>query len=167
MPSRARCVLEDRRWRRQIVIEKVGARSSVVWNPWAEKAAAMADLGPEVLSPCRWRRPDRGLNRRPDPRQRDGFASVFPNRLSHGCPPTIFWDNSRGLITSAKNSGAGWKRLGQGLAMRSMIARDSPLPAITARSGPSAVRPKYPEKSLPDNRSKPIWGNASGTALSS
>ena len=41
----ARCVLEDRGWRRQIVIEKIGARSSVVWNPWAEKAAAMADLG--------------------------------------------------------------------------------------------------------------------------
>src|SRR5262249_54312994 len=41
----ALCVLEDRGWRRRIVIEKVGARSSVVWNPWAEKAAAMADLG--------------------------------------------------------------------------------------------------------------------------
>jgi glucose-6-phosphate 1-epimerase len=41
----ARCVLDDRGWRRRIVIEKVGARSSVVWNPWAEKAAAMADLG--------------------------------------------------------------------------------------------------------------------------
>lgn len=41
----ARCVLEDPGWRRAIVIEKVGAWSSVVWNPWAEKAAAMADLG--------------------------------------------------------------------------------------------------------------------------
>jgi glucose-6-phosphate 1-epimerase len=26
-------------------IEKVGAASSVVWNPWAQKAAAMVDLG--------------------------------------------------------------------------------------------------------------------------
>ncbi|HEV2098979.1 MAG TPA: D-hexose-6-phosphate mutarotase [Stellaceae bacterium] len=41
----AQCVIEDRGWRRRIVIEKIGAASSVVWNPWAEKAAAMADLG--------------------------------------------------------------------------------------------------------------------------
>jgi glucose-6-phosphate 1-epimerase len=40
-----RCAIEDRGWRRRIVIEKVGAASSVVWNPWAEKAAAMVDLG--------------------------------------------------------------------------------------------------------------------------
>ena len=39
------CIIEDRGWRRRIVIEKDGAASSVVWNPWAEKAAAMADLG--------------------------------------------------------------------------------------------------------------------------
>lgn len=41
----ARCILEDRGWRRRTVIEKNGAASSVVWTPWAEKAAAMADLG--------------------------------------------------------------------------------------------------------------------------
>jgi hypothetical protein len=40
-----RSAIEDRGWRRRVVIEKVGAASSVVWNPWAEKAAAMADLG--------------------------------------------------------------------------------------------------------------------------
>jgi glucose-6-phosphate 1-epimerase len=34
-----------RGWRRRIVIEKDGAASSVVWNPWVEKAAAMVDLG--------------------------------------------------------------------------------------------------------------------------
>ena len=39
------CVIEDRGWRRRIIIEKEGAASSVVWNPWAEKAAAMVDLG--------------------------------------------------------------------------------------------------------------------------
>jgi glucose-6-phosphate 1-epimerase len=39
------CTIEDRGWRRRIVIEKDGAASSVVWNPWAEKAATMADLG--------------------------------------------------------------------------------------------------------------------------
>jgi len=39
------CVVEDRVWRRRIVIEKNGGASSVVWNPWTEKAIAMADLG--------------------------------------------------------------------------------------------------------------------------
>ena len=39
------CAIEDRGWRRRILIEKDGAASSVVWSPWAEKAAAMADLG--------------------------------------------------------------------------------------------------------------------------
>lgn len=39
------CVIDDDGWRRHIVIAKDGAASTVVWNPWAEKAAAMADLG--------------------------------------------------------------------------------------------------------------------------
>jgi len=38
------CTIEDRGWRRRNVIEKVAAASSVVWNPWAAKAAAMVDL---------------------------------------------------------------------------------------------------------------------------
>jgi glucose-6-phosphate 1-epimerase len=45
LDTRARCVTEDRGWGRHVVIEKDGAASTVVWNPWAEKAAAMADLG--------------------------------------------------------------------------------------------------------------------------
>jgi glucose-6-phosphate 1-epimerase len=44
----ARCVIQDRGWRRRVVIEKNGAASTVVWNPWAEKASAMADLGEAV-----------------------------------------------------------------------------------------------------------------------
>jgi len=60
---------------RRVVIEKVGAASSVVWNPWAEKAAAMVDLGdpawrgmvcvearecrrPRGAARRRWRAPD-------------------------------------------------------------------------------------------------------------
>jgi len=39
------CAIEDRGWRRRVIIEKDGAASTVVWNPWTEKAAAMADLG--------------------------------------------------------------------------------------------------------------------------
>jgi glucose-6-phosphate 1-epimerase len=45
LDTRARCAIEDRGWRRHVVIEKKGAPSTVVWNPWAEKGAAMADLG--------------------------------------------------------------------------------------------------------------------------
>ena len=45
LDTAGQCVIEDRGWRRRIVIEKDGAASSVVWNPWAGKAAAMEDLG--------------------------------------------------------------------------------------------------------------------------
>ncbi len=41
----ARCFIEDRGWNRRVVIEKNGAASTVVWNPGADKAAMMADLG--------------------------------------------------------------------------------------------------------------------------
>jgi glucose-6-phosphate 1-epimerase len=41
----ARCAIQDRGWRRRVVIEKSSAASTVVWNPWAEKGAALADLG--------------------------------------------------------------------------------------------------------------------------
>jgi glucose-6-phosphate 1-epimerase len=32
-------------WRRRIVIEKRGSESTVVWNPWIEKASRLADFG--------------------------------------------------------------------------------------------------------------------------
>lgn len=41
------CVLEDRALGRTLVVEKRGSRSTVVWNPWAETAAKLADLGDE------------------------------------------------------------------------------------------------------------------------
>jgi glucose-6-phosphate 1-epimerase len=37
--------LHDPNWQRRIVIGKPGAASTIVWNPWPEKAAAIADLG--------------------------------------------------------------------------------------------------------------------------
>jgi glucose-6-phosphate 1-epimerase len=40
--------ISDPDWRRRIVIEKRGSNSTVVWNPWIEKAAALADLGAEA-----------------------------------------------------------------------------------------------------------------------
>ena len=43
----AQCVIEDERWRRRILINKQGSRSTVVWNPWVEKAAKLGDMGAE------------------------------------------------------------------------------------------------------------------------
>jgi glucose-6-phosphate 1-epimerase len=40
-----RLAITDPGWNRRIVIEKGGAASTIVWNPWPEKAAAMSDLG--------------------------------------------------------------------------------------------------------------------------
>jgi glucose-6-phosphate 1-epimerase len=43
----ATCVVEDAGARRRIVVEKNGSRETVVWNPWAEDAAKMADMEPD------------------------------------------------------------------------------------------------------------------------
>jgi glucose-6-phosphate 1-epimerase len=41
----ATLTVSDTGFDRRIVIDKAGAASAIVWNPWPEKAAAMADLG--------------------------------------------------------------------------------------------------------------------------
>jgi glucose-6-phosphate 1-epimerase len=41
----ATLTINDPGLRRRIVIEKSGAAAAIVWSPWTEKAAAMADLG--------------------------------------------------------------------------------------------------------------------------
>jgi glucose-6-phosphate 1-epimerase len=43
--SKADCVLDDPGLKRRIVIEKSGSKTTVVWNPWVTKAAAMPDFG--------------------------------------------------------------------------------------------------------------------------
>lgn len=45
--SVADCVIDDPGLGRRIRISKSGSRSTVVWNPWHEKAAKMGDLGDE------------------------------------------------------------------------------------------------------------------------
>lgn len=40
-----RLAIVDPGWNRRIAIEKRGASSTIVWNPWPDKAAAMSDLG--------------------------------------------------------------------------------------------------------------------------
>jgi glucose-6-phosphate 1-epimerase len=44
----AAVVLDDPGLRRRIRVEKTGSTSTVVWNPWAAKAAAMSDLGADA-----------------------------------------------------------------------------------------------------------------------
>ena len=41
----ALCTVDDSEMGRRIVVEKSGSNSTVVWNPWAAKAKAMADFG--------------------------------------------------------------------------------------------------------------------------
>ncbi|HTO11048.1 MAG TPA: D-hexose-6-phosphate mutarotase [Candidatus Binatia bacterium] len=45
--TRARCVVDDPGLRRRLSVDKTGSASTVVWNPWAAKTAAMADMGPD------------------------------------------------------------------------------------------------------------------------
>jgi glucose-6-phosphate 1-epimerase len=44
-PTTGTCVIHDPTWNRQITIAKSSSNATVVWNPWAEKAKEMADLG--------------------------------------------------------------------------------------------------------------------------
>ena len=47
VPSAATCVIEDQGWDRRIHIEKLNSHSTIVWNPWIEKANKLGDMGPE------------------------------------------------------------------------------------------------------------------------
>jgi Uncharacterized enzymes related to aldose 1-epimerase len=41
----AECVIHDPGYKRRIRVAKSGSRSTVVWNPWAEKGAKFGDMG--------------------------------------------------------------------------------------------------------------------------
>jgi glucose-6-phosphate 1-epimerase len=41
------CVIEDAGWERAVRVAKRGSRSTVVWNPWADRARQLADFGDE------------------------------------------------------------------------------------------------------------------------
>jgi glucose-6-phosphate 1-epimerase len=46
LDTTAACVIDDVAGKRKIVVEKAGSGTTVVWNPWAEVAATMADMEP-------------------------------------------------------------------------------------------------------------------------
>jgi glucose-6-phosphate 1-epimerase len=41
------CVVGDPGWGRRLIVEKTGSNTTVVWNPWIDKAKALADFGDE------------------------------------------------------------------------------------------------------------------------
>lgn len=43
--TEATCVLHDPGKGRRIVVDKLGSKSTVVWNPWTDKAGRLADFG--------------------------------------------------------------------------------------------------------------------------
>jgi len=43
--TRKTCTVDDPGVRRRLIVEKSGSQTTVVWNPWIAKAAAMADFG--------------------------------------------------------------------------------------------------------------------------
>jgi glucose-6-phosphate 1-epimerase len=45
--TRKTCVLDDGSTKRRVTIEKSGSNTTVIWNPWSAKAAAMPDFGPD------------------------------------------------------------------------------------------------------------------------
>lgn len=40
-------VVHDPIWKRRLIVDKDGSRSTVVWNPWVEKSKRLADFGDE------------------------------------------------------------------------------------------------------------------------
>ena len=47
LETTAPCIVDDPALHRRIVIEKTGSATTVVWNPWQEKARALPDFGDE------------------------------------------------------------------------------------------------------------------------
>jgi glucose-6-phosphate 1-epimerase len=45
LDTQATCTIHDPGWKRRISIAKQGSNSTVVWNPWIDKARAMPDFG--------------------------------------------------------------------------------------------------------------------------
>lgn len=44
LSTKATCVIHDPVWGRNIIVEKKGSDSTVVWNPWIEKTKSLSDM---------------------------------------------------------------------------------------------------------------------------
>ena len=53
--SSSACVIEDAALKRHIHINKIGSQSTVVWNPWQDKADKMGDMGAGSKGQSGWR----------------------------------------------------------------------------------------------------------------
>jgi glucose-6-phosphate 1-epimerase len=47
LSTTAACVIHDPEWKRRIIVEKSGSSTTVVWNPWIEKAKTLTDMAPD------------------------------------------------------------------------------------------------------------------------
>lgn len=47
LSTQATCTVHDPVWNRELIVEKTGSDSTVVWNPWMEKTKDMSDMAPE------------------------------------------------------------------------------------------------------------------------
>ena len=45
LDTESECIIDDVAGQRHIHVQKRGSRSTVVWNPWQDKAEAMGDMG--------------------------------------------------------------------------------------------------------------------------
>jgi glucose-6-phosphate 1-epimerase len=45
--TQSTCVVGDPGWGRRLIVEKTGSNTTVVWNPWIDKAKALTDFGDE------------------------------------------------------------------------------------------------------------------------
>src|SRR5215471_3601387 len=43
----AACVVSDPMWNRRITVEKSGSETTVIWNPWIDKAKSILDMSPD------------------------------------------------------------------------------------------------------------------------
>jgi glucose-6-phosphate 1-epimerase len=43
--TKSTCVVDDPGWERRLIVQKTGSNTTVVWNPWIEKAKALTDFG--------------------------------------------------------------------------------------------------------------------------
>jgi hypothetical protein len=99
------CAIEDRGWRRRVIIEKDGAASTVVWNPWSEKGSGNGRSRRSCLARDGLRR-DREYRRQRDPARRRWRTPDVDDNLARRWAVT-FWTNVTIVAPSSGTVAAG------------------------------------------------------------